>query len=104
MPIITWSAISRGVAAPSESSTMKTVCSIAALGEETIADAMNGQEVAWRARIRLQLLAQPHDVSIHRACVRIGFVSPHGIQNNVPGKHAVRILQEESEEIVFGRR
>jgi hypothetical protein len=73
----------------------------AGLWEETISDAMDGQEVAWSTGILFQLVAQPHHVSVNRAGVRIGFVSPDGVQDDLTRQDAIRILQEESKKVVF---
>jgi hypothetical protein len=46
------------------------------LRKEAVSHAMDRQEVTGSARLLLQLVTQPHHVSVNRAGVRIGFVSP----------------------------
>lgn len=53
------------------------------LWKEAVSNAMDGQEVTGSTGVLFQLVAQPHHVSVNSAGVRIGFVSPDGIQNDL---------------------
>src|SRR3984957_18642368 len=83
------------------SSTIRTSLDI--LWQEPVPDLMQGDEVPRSVRIRLKLLPKSHDVSIDGSGVRERFVTPHRIQDHVARERPVRILQEESQQIVFRR-
>src|ERR1017187_870416 len=74
------------------------------LGQEAVADAVDGEEVTRLVGVGLEFLPQLHHVRIHRPGVGEEFIAPDGVENHVAREGAVGILQEIAEQVVLGRR
>ena len=98
------SAISRG-ATLSASSTIRTVLDhFVEPRAESDSPLRDRKKVARNPRIRFKLLPQTDDVRVHRAGVRVGFVTPHRIQNDISRQRSVGVMQKVHQQIVFGWR
>src|SRR5947209_16912513 len=80
-------AISSVAAQISTSSTIRTLRAMrefhAPSGQKTVADTVYRKEVARAVRIRLQLLAQPHYMSVYCTGIWKRLITPHGVEYHV---------------------
>src|SRR5579863_1503632 len=59
--------------------------------QEAVTQPMHCKNMPGRARVWLQLLAEPDYVRVHGTRVRIGLETPNGVQDRVPRERTVRI-------------
>src|SRR5260370_7178086 len=58
----------------------------------------------WRVRVLFQLLPQPENVGVDRACMRIAFVAEYLAEDLAAGDDSSCILHEQFEHLEFVRR
>src|SRR5260370_33407603 len=58
----------------------------------------------WRVRVLFQLLPQPENVGVDRACMRIAFVAEYLAEDLAAGDDSSCILHEQFEQLEFVRR
>src|SRR5437667_12655402 len=56
---------------------------------QLVADAAHGDDVRRRRRIVFDLLPQPADVHVDRACAAVIVITPDMLEQEVAGEHAV---------------
>jgi hypothetical protein len=71
---------------------------------EAVAHSVHGKEMRRDAGLGLKLLAKSDDMRIHRTRVRVIFVAPNRIEDQIARQHALRVLQKEQQQVVFGGR
>ena len=62
---------------------------------------MHCENMPGRARVWLQLLAEPDYVRVHGTCVGIGLEPPNGVQDRIARERTVRIKEEIGKQVVF---
>jgi hypothetical protein len=74
---------------------MSTACAHPRLLLEAIADAANGDDVAWVGRVTLTLGTSPADVDVDRAAVACKLGAPYRLQQDLARQHLSWVLHQQ---------